>query len=340
MAGPIRFRYSTERWNADTVTSKLYAPLSRKFDVEQSDPRISPPPGYEARRFTMGPTHFALFAWQTDEAGAYWLGNTETPEALWRTDKFTFAETPYPIARWAQRILLADLEVEEPWLTEFPYVAWFFLPVFFSKDGSESTRAFFRDHAAGFPDASREDGLACYEDVLSTGLLDDYRYVMASKLGTSERIDLVRMRATMAELNAAKLLASGGYQFVPEVEQDSGYTLDFRLVGAAGEAETSQGPLLEVTRPEPPTRRRAGTPAQAMRETVDGKRGNQLAAHDDAVVLVDCTSFRDDEWQSVLAERPSVGHTPAIVYRMRPNRQPEGYAIGHTGLDLEAMLQE
>jgi len=40
---------------------------------------------------------------------------------------------------------------EDPWLAAYDHLAWFFLPVFFSKDGRESTRNFFREHAAGFP---------------------------------------------------------------------------------------------------------------------------------------------------------------------------------------------
>lgn len=269
----------------------------------------------------------ALFAWQPDDTGAYWLGNTETPEPLWRTEKYTFDEAPYPIARWAQRVLLAELAETEPWLTEYKHVAWFFLPVLFSKDGRETSRAFFRDHASGFPDARRDEGLEFYEELLRPGILDEYRYTTATKLGTSEQLDLVRMRASMAELNAAKLLAANGYEFVPEVELDSGYTLDFRV--------QSPDLLVEVTRPEPPARRRAGTPAAAIRDTVTNKTGTQLAAHDSAIVFVDCTSFRDDEWQAIRAEEPSVGYEPAVVYRMRPDKPVEGYTRGDVGLEFE-----
>ncbi len=269
----------------------------------------------------------ALFAWETDGSGAYWLGNTETPKTLWRTEKYTFDESPYPIARWAQRVLLADLAETEPWLAPYRHVAWFFLPVLFSKDGKETSRAFFRDHASGFPDATREQGLQFYEDLLKPGILDDYRYTTATKLGTSDRLDLVRMRASMAELNAAKLLFDSGYSFTPEVELDSGYTLDFRLADS--------GQLIEVTRPEPPTRRRAETAASAIKETVGGKTGNQLSAHQGAVVFVDCTSFRDDEWQAIRAETPSVGYNPAVVYRMRPEKRCEGYILGQPGLSLD-----
>ncbi|MFC7134695.1 MULTISPECIES: DUF5784 family protein [Salinibaculum] len=317
MAGPLRFRRSTERWSAERVDTQLRQPLDRRFGARLEATRYDPPPGYEARRLTMGNGDLALFAWGED---AYWLGNTETPEVLWRTDKWTFEEAPYPMTRWAQRELLAELAESDPWLAEYDYVAWFFLPVLFSKDGRDTTRAFFRDHAGGFPDATRDEGLAFYEDVLSTADLDGHRYTMASKLGTSERMDLVRMRATMAEFNTAKLLTDAGYDYEPEVAMDSGHALDFRV-------ETPDV-LVEVTRPEPPTRRRAGTPAAALRETVDGKRNDQLDAHADAIVFVDCSSFRDDEWDSVAAEQPDAGHEPAVVYRMRPDGTVDGYTRG------------
>jgi hypothetical protein len=292
------------------------------------EPLVDPPPEYEARRLEMDNGDLALFAW-TDSDG-YWLGNTETPKALWRTEKYTFDEVEYPLARWAQRELLRDLESSDPWLAAYDHVTWFFLPVFFSKDGRETTRAFFRDHAAGFPDADREAGLSFYEELLSTGILDEHRYTMATKLGTSEQLDLVRMRASMAELNCAKLLADAGHEFTPEVPLDSGYALDFRV--------DDTGTLIEVTRPEPPTRRRAGTPASALRETVDGKTGTQLDAHPGTVLFVDCTSFRDDEWFTIRDAQPSVGYTPAVVYRMRPEKPPSGYVIGEPNLDVEPLL--
>ena len=327
MAGPIRFRRSTHGWSADRVDSQLRRPLDSRFGAQMSSPHYAPPPGYDARRLEMDNGDLALFAWSDDDA--YWLGNTETPEVLWRTDKWTFEEAPYPITRWAQRELLADLAEDDPWLTEYPYVAWYFLPVLFSKDGRDSTRAFFRDHAAGFPDATREEGLAFYESVLSTTDLDDHRYTMASKLGTSESVDLVRMRATMAEFNTAKLLTDAGYTYTPEVALDSGYALDFRV--------HDPDVLVEVTRPEPPARRRAGTPAAAIRETVEGKRNDQLDAHTDAVVFVDCSSFRDDEWNSIVAEQPHTGHEPAVVYRMRPDGTVDGYTCGTVPLTLDGL---
>ena len=328
MAGPIRFRRDTRQWTSDRVDSDLYAPLNERFGATRRPPAHDPPPEYEACQLRMDNGDLALFAWSDEDA--YWLGNTETPQTLWRTDKETFAEAPYPIARWAQRELLTELSVSDPWLAEYAYISWYFLPVLFSKDGRETTREFFRDHAAGFPDASREEGLAFYEEVLRVTDLDDQRYTMASKLGTSERVDLVRMRATMAEFNTAKLLTDAGYEYTPEVALDSGHALDFRV----HDPET----LVEVTRPEPPTRRRAGTPAAALRETVGGKANDQLSAHSDAVVFVDCSSFRDDEWNAVAGEQPAAGHEPAVVYRMRPDGQAAGYTCGDIPLRLSHLL--
>ncbi|CDK40046.1 uncharacterized protein BN903_52 [Halorubrum sp. AJ67] len=145
----------------------------------------------------------------------YWLGNTETPSELWRTEKYGFDEAPYPVSRWAQRELLAALHDDEPWLADYPHVSWYFLPVFCSKDGAETSRAFFRDHAAGFPDATREDGTRFVEETLRPGVLDDYRETMAGKLGTSASLDLVRMSATIAEFTAARILTEAGYGVTP-----------------------------------------------------------------------------------------------------------------------------
>lgn len=329
VAGPIRFRHSRESWSEDRLERELYRSLDGKFGARLEGPWHRPPPGYTARRLEMDNGDLALFLW--DDSGAYWLGNTETPKTLWRTEKYTFDEVPYPIARWAQRELLAQLEQEAPWLARYEHIAWFFLPVLFSKDGRETTRSFFRDHASGFPDATREEGLQFYENLLATGIFDDHRYTMATKLGTSERIDLVRMRASMAEFNAGKLLHDSGLEFEPEVELESGYALDFRV----SEPET----LVEVTRPEPPSRRSAGTPAAAIKETVDGKTGTQLDAHEDAVVFVDCTSFREDDWNTIAGERPSVGHQPAIIYRYRPDGTCRGYVRGRPGLGVESRLE-
>jgi len=322
VAGPIRFRCTTEAWDTERVERALYRPLDGQFGARLAGPWFDPPPEYDAARLEMDNGDLALFLWH-EESGAYWVGNTETPEALWRTEKRTFDEVPYQVGRWTQRELLATLEEEEPWLAEYDYVTWFFLPVLFSKDGRHTTRRFFRDHAAGFPDAGREAGLGFYERLLGTGILDEYRYTMAAKLGTSERFDLVRMQATMAEFHAAKLLDDAGHEFIPEAELDSGHALDFRVDGHT---------LVEVTRPQPPSDRRAGTPAAAVRETVDGKTGDQLRAHEGAVLLVDCTSFPDDEWRALRREQPTVGYQPVVVYRYRPDGTLDGYAHGSVPL--------
>ncbi|WP_276273311.1 DUF5784 family protein [Haloarcula litorea] len=316
MAGPLRFRYSTERWSEDRVRRDLLSPLDDAFGAELTGPWYAPPDGWAARRLEMDNGDLALFCWNGQ--AAYWLGNTETPEPLWRTNKRTFDEAPDDIAEWGQRELRGQLAVEAPWLTEYEALADFFLPVLLSKDGRESTRKFFRDHAAGFPDADRDASLSFYDDFLSTGVLDDHRYTMASKLGTSQGFDLTRMRATMGEFNAAKLLVDAGNDIVPEVELDSGHSVDFRV----------DDTLVEVTRPRPPTRRQANTAVGALKASGDAKTRDQLAAHPGAVLAVDCTSFRDDEWRRVLGEQPSVGYEPLVVFRYRPDGTVDGYSRG------------
>jgi len=291
-------------------------------------PWFGPPAGYEAVRFEMHNGDVALFCWSDDDA--YWLGNTETPEALWRTDKETFEEAPYPVSRWAQRELLARMETTDPWLAEYEHVAWFFLPVLCSKDGRDTTRAFFREHAAGFPDATSEAVLGFVEDLLATGCLDDYRYEMASKLGTSAGTDLTRMAATMGEFIVANLLHDAGVEFEPEVELDSGHALDFRVDGQH---------LVEVTRPLPPTRRsRADTAVAAVRQTGQSKTRAQLDEHPGTTLVIDCSSFRDDEWAAVAAERPDVGYRPTVVFRARPDGAVEGYRIGTVPFDLSGAI--
>ncbi|WP_254272958.1 DUF5784 family protein [Haloarcula marina] len=322
MAGPLRFRYSTERWSEDRVQRDLLSPLQDTFGADLNGPWFAPPEGWAARRLEMNNGDLALFCWNGNEA--YWLGNTQTPEPLWRTNKRTFEETPDPIAEWGRRELLAQLEVEDPWLTEYDAVANFFLPVFLSKDGRDSTRRFFRDHAGGFPDASREAGLAFYDDFLARGVLDEYRYTMASKLGTSEGFDLSRMQATMGEFNAAKLLVDAGNDIEPEVELNSGHSVDFRV----------EDTLVEVTRPRPPARRQANTAIGALKASGDAKTRDQLAAHPGAVLAVDCTSFPDDDWRRVHAERPGVGYEPLIVFRYRPDGRVEGYTHGSVPFPL------
>ncbi len=307
--------------------------------------RFDPPRGFDARRFDMDNGDVALFLWRQDPQQGFWLGNTTTPETLWRTEKFGFDEVPYPVARWTQRELLADLTEQDPWLRPYRHVTWFFLPVFFSKDGRSSTREFFRERAAGFPDADSERALAFYDDFLRTGVLDPYRETMAGKLGTSSHVDPVRMNAAMGEFNAAKLLFDAGYEFVPEVALDSGHALDFavgsgvRSVRADGGGHRTSDVLVEVTRPLPPARRSADTPVAAVRATANAKTDDQLDAHPDALLLVDCSSFRDDDWNTVRAEQPAVKHTPAVVYRTRPNGSVEAYAHGTPQLDLSGALR-
>jgi hypothetical protein len=328
VAGPLRFRRSDEYWDHARLRRDLYEPLDGTIGARLATPWFKPPGGYDARRLEMQNGDRALFLRGDD---AYWLGNTETPEALWRTDKYSFAEVPYPVARWAQRELLAELELQDPWLAGYSHLAWFFLPVLFSKDGRGSSRAFFADHAAGFPDADPDDALAFYERFLSTGVFDDDRYTMAAKLGTSEHVDSTRMSATMGEFNAAKLLADAGYALRPEIEMDSGYALDFRAT------KNDRSALVEVTRPGRPTGRAADTPTAAARQTALAKTDGQLAAHPDTVLFVDCTSFRDDEWAALAGERPSVGHRPAVIFRARPDGSIAGYRDGKAALDLAAV---
>ncbi|MEF8915938.1 DUF5784 family protein, partial [Natronomonas sp.] len=307
MAGPLRFRRSNETWTRDRVRNRLLAPLESSFGARIEEPWFAVNDDrYDAVRFEMDNGDIALFCFRPGRA--YWLGNTETPESLWRTDKETFDEAPYAVSRWAQRELTARMELTDPWLTDYEHLSWFFLPVFCSKDGRDSTRRFFDEDAAGFPDATREEGLEFYESLLSTGALDEFRYTMASKLGTSPGYDLTRMRATMAEFNVAKLLIDAGLDFEPEVEQDSGHALDFAV----------DGRLVEVTRPEPPARRtRADHPVAAVRETGKAKQDGQLDKHPDAALFVDCTSFTEPEWDAVKGEQPTVNHEPTVVFRAR-----------------------
>ncbi len=329
MAKPLRFRHAPDpSWDEGRVRADLYDPLDANLGADLSTPWFRPPDGWTARRLEMGDGSIALFCWNGDEA--YWLGNTETPSALWQTDKESFAEAPYEVSRWAQRELTAQLHDEAPWLEPYPHVSWFFLPVFLSKDGRETSRAFFRDHAAGFPDADAEDALAFYESMLSTGILDDHRHVMAGKLGTSERLDPTRMAAAMAEFTAAKVLHDAGYDVTPEIPVSTGHSIDFRAEDEGG----TDDPLVEVTRPLPPGRRSAGSAAAAVRETASTKTSGQLSAHGGGVVLfVDASGFPAAVWESLLAERPAVGHRPAVVYRARPDGSLEGYTLGSVPLD-------
>ncbi len=341
MAQPLRFRRATGQWSVDRVRSKIEHPLDENLGATVGDPWFSPPPGYEARRFDMDDGSFALFCWTNDdpdppvgaESGpaAYWLGNTETPSALWRTNKYGFSEAAYPLSRWAQRELLAGLHDDEPWLAAYPHVSWYFLPVFCSKDGAETTRAFFRDHAAGFPDATREEGTGFIEETLHPGTLDEYRATMAGKLGTSPSLDLVRMSATVAEFTAARILTNAGYDVTPEIEVTTGHSLDYR----ATDPDTGEASLVEVTRPQPVSDRSATDPVAAVRDTAETKTSGQLEAHGGGVTLfVDCTSFPADDWAAVCEAKPAVRHKPAVVLRARPGGHIEGYRQGSVPLDL------
>ncbi|SEA17150.1 hypothetical protein SAMN04488065_2059 [Haloplanus vescus] len=332
MARPLRFRHAPGRWTEGRVRAEVFEPLDDNLGATSSRPWFKPPEGYEARRFDVDNGDTALFCWTDGEA--YWLGNTETPSSLWRTEKYGFTEVPTELAEWAERELQAELHEQSPWLADYPHLSWFFLPVFLSKDGRETTREFFEEHAAGFPDANRDDALAFYESFLSTGVLDDDRELMAGKLGTSEQLDLTRMAASMGEFHTAKLLVDMGYDVEPEIEVSTGHSIDFQA-----QTETGEQPLVEVTRPLPPNRRSAGTPVAAVRDTAQTKTSGQLSAHAGGVVLfVDCSSFPDDDWLAVAGERPDVGHRPAVVYRIRPDGRVEGYTKGSVPLELGSIL--
>ncbi|QSG06700.1 DUF5784 family protein [Halapricum desulfuricans] len=328
MATPLRFRRSKAHWTEGRVRAEIYRALDQNLGAEMSTPWYSQPDGYDARRFEMDNGDVALFCWNDD--GGYWLGNTETPKTLWGTDKETFDEAPAPVSEWAQRELLAQLYEEDPWLESAPKLAWFFLPVFLSKDGRESTRVFFREHAAGFPDADRETALAFYEEFLETGALDEYRYVMASKLGTSESVHHSRMAAAMSEFTVAKLLFEQGYEVTPEIEISTGHSIDFRI-----DREDTETALVEVTRPVPPDHRTADSAVAAIRQTAANKTTGQLQEHGGGVTLfVDCSSFTDEEWAEIARNRPDVGHRPAVVFRARPDGRLDGYTHGSVPIDL------
>lgn len=325
MARPLRFRCSQNKWTIHRVEESILAPLDENIGARMQDSWFEPPPPFEARRFEMENGDMALFAWGSEMA--YWIGNTETPSALWRTEKQGFDEIPYPIARWAQRELLAQLYDEEPWLEPYPHVAWFFLPVFLSKDGRETSRTFFHDHAAGFPDASPNSGLKFLEETLKPGMLDDHRYDMAGKLGTSEALDLGRMRAAMGEFTAARLLIEAGYSIEPEIEVTTGHFLDFRA--------DPPGVLVEVTRPRPPHRREANSPVTAVRETAGTKTTGQLANHGGgAVLLIDCSSYSQSAWSKIRETPPRIDHRPVVLYRARPDGTFDGFELGSVPLAL------
>lgn len=331
MAKPLRFRRDTRTWSVDRVESALLAPLEDNLGATMSRPWYREPAEWSARRFDMDNGDTALFCWGDGEA--YWMGNTETPEILWKTDKYTFDEVPDPIADWAERELLAELYEAEPWLEAYPTLAWFFLPVLCSKDGRESTRTFFREYSAGFPNTSREEALGFYEEFLATGVFDADRHVMAGKLGTSPVVDETRMAAAMGEFTVAKLLRNAGYDLTPEIEVTTGHSLDFRAVRG------DTGTLVEVTRPLPPSRRSVDSAVAAIRETAGSKSGGQLSEHGGgATLFVDCSSFPDGAWAAITDARPTVSHRPAVVFRVVPGEGVDGYAIGSVPLDVDAIL--
>jgi hypothetical protein len=331
VAKPLRFRYSPAAWSADRVRRQLFDDLQANIGARAVGPWYAIAGNWETHRFEMANGDLALFARCGERA--YWMGNTETPEALWRTEKVGWEAVPYQVARWAQRELLSTLTEETPWLGAFPHLSWFFLPVFMSKDGRESTRAFFRDHAAGFPDAEWRAAARFFESGLESGALDPYREVMAGKLGTSPRVDRVRMSAAMAEFITAKLLVEAGYTITPEIEVATGHSLDFR----AQKNRTNR--LIEVTRPQVPARRAAAGPVAAVRDTVATKVDGQLAAHGGgATLFVDCSSFVERDWQTVRERKPDMSHRPAVVFRARPDGFVEGYGLGAVGVDLDGVL--
>ncbi|NKE36974.1 hypothetical protein GWG54_14310 [Natronococcus sp. JC468] len=332
MARPLRFRYSPARWSEQRVRQEILGPLRSNIGARAVAPRFDIGADWETHRFEMQNGDLALFARNGEEA--YWMGNTETPSALWKTDKFGWQNVPYHVARWSQRELLVTLHETDPWLEDYPYLSWFFLPVFMSKDGRESTRAFFREHAAGFPDAGRRESTQFFEEFLETGVLDEYRHVMAGKLGTSDHVDRVRMSAAMGEFVAAKILTDAGYEVTPEIEVTTGHSLDYR----AENEGTNR--LVEVTRPQPPGNRVAAGPVAAVRDTAETKTDGQLAEHGGgAVLFVDCSSFREDAWAAVRGERPDLRHRPAVVYRARPDGRVEGYRKGSVPLELSDAIE-
>ncbi|WP_254864304.1 DUF5784 family protein [Halovivax gelatinilyticus] len=332
MARPLRFRHSTEGWSDGRVDRQIYASLDRNIGATAVEPRFEVGGGWNTHRFEMVNGDVALFA--RGDSEAYWMGNTETPKALWRTDKYGWREVPYHVSRWAQRELLDTLYEEDPWLADYPHLSWFFLPVFMSKDGRESTRSFFRDHAGGFPDAGRDEAVTFYERLLRPGTLDPYRHTMSGKLGTSEVVDTVRMSAAMAEFIAADVLRRAGYDVTPEIEVTTGHSLDFRA------EDDGTNVLVEVTRPQAPSTRAASGPIAAVRDTAQTKTDGQLAEHGGgAVLFVDCSSFPDDAWRAVRGERPDVRHRPAVVYRVRPSGHVEGYRKGRVPLGLADVVE-
>jgi len=334
MASPLRFRISNEHWDDERFGREVLRPLDDKFGATAE--LTHPNDEFEGRLLRMGNGDVALFAWSPDPTKpAYWTGNTETPKSLWRTEKRAFEDVGGALADWAQDRLLGILYDEAPWLSRYEALAWFFLPVLMSKDGAETARDFLRT-GAGFPtgeiDADR--ALSFYADVVSSGLFDGHRYEMASKLGSSESRDGVRMSATMGEFNSAKILHDAGYELVPEPEVETGHRLDY-LARRNGH-ET----LVEVTRPSATENRSAGTPEAAVRETASKKsKGDGQLNENDGLLLVDCSSFDDKGWRRIAREKPDAGHEPAVFYRVRPDEPVEAYLVGETRVRLSEAVE-
>ncbi|MCX2818936.1 DUF5784 family protein [Haladaptatus sp. F3-133] len=325
MASPLRFRVSHEGWGQGRFEREILRPLDDKFGASAES--TDDPDGYEGRVLRMRNGDVALFAWRPNGSNAYWTGNTETPKALWRTEKRAFEEVGGELADWAQSRLMELLLSEASWLGRYESLARFFLPVLMSKDGSETAREFLRT-GAGLPGVDADMALSFYDRIVASGVFEGYRYTMASKLGTSEGGDRVRMEATMAEFNAAAVLHDAGYSVEPEIEVETGHSLDFRASDEDGSF------IVEVTRPTPTGRRNADTPERAVRETAGKKTeaGAQLRGND-AVLFVDCSSFDDGAWRRIVDEKPGAGHEPAVFYRTRPDTV-EAFLKGETRLRL------
>lgn len=315
---------SHEGWSEDRFERDVLRPLDDKFGADVVETKR--PEGFESRRIRMDNGDNALFAWN---GTGYWLGNTETPEALWRTEKRCFEDVGGGLARWAQMEMYDVLEREAPWTSDYPLLSWFFLPVLMAKDGRRTTREFFRG-GAGFPEASGDEAMSYYEDVVSTGVFDGCRYEMASKLGTGDGEDAVRMAATMGEFNAAAVLADAGYELEAEPAVAGGRRMDYVANGPGA----PEGVLVEVTRPSPPRLRGASTAEGAVRESAVRKRRKGQIADADGVLMVDCSSMTQDQWERVVDDRPESGHEPTLFYRVFPGDGVEAYLEGATRLRL------
>lgn len=327
MASPLRFRHDPQSWSAGRVNAELRGPLHSSIGIESEGTRFGCP-GYTTERFELANGDRALFAY--DEQAAFWMGNTETPSALWRTNKRGWDEVPFSVARWARRELIADLHDAAPWLGPYSYLSWFFLPVLMAKDGRDVLRRFFREYQAGYPESDFETALSFFDSFLKSGVMEPYRETMAGKLGTSDVLDHGRMAAAMGEFVVAAVLDRAGYDFEPEVAVDSGHALDFRV----------EDTLIEVTRPQPPGER-SGVhgPVEALQESVDAKSRDQLAAHPGTLLIVDCSSFVATEWEHIESTTPTLPYSPTVVLWTRPDGTVAGYEQGSAPLDLASVYE-